>query len=113
MKKVEAIIRSKKFEAVRKALAEIGVNFFTFFEVKGYGLQQGTKAQYRGVAYDVGYIARLQLEILVADNKVEEIVNVISKAGKTGIIGDGKIIVSSVDHVYRIRTGETDSDAVN
>ena len=113
MKKVEAIIRSSKFEAVRKALASIGVNFFTFFEVKGYGLQKGSKVKYRGVAYDAGYIARLQLEILVSDDKVEDIVKVISEAGRTGVIGDGKIIVSSVEHVYRIRTGETDALAVN
>ena len=112
MKKIEAIIRSSKFRDVRKALNEIGVNFFTFREVKGYGRQKGEQMVYRGTAYDIGYIARLQLEILSDNDKVELIVKTISGSAKTGEIGDGKIIILPVEAVTRIRTGETDHDAI-
>lgn len=112
MKKIEAVVRSSKFSDVRKALGEIGVKFFTFMEVKGYGLQKGAHVTYRGVAYDIGYIARLKLEIFATDDKVEEIIEVIIKSGQTGEIGDGKISVYPVEQVVRIRTGEKDKAAL-
>jgi nitrogen regulatory protein P-II 1 len=112
MKKIEAVVRSSKFEDVRNALGEIGVKFFTFMEVKGYGLQKGAHVTYRGAAYDVGYIGRLKLEIFATDERVESIVNVIVKSGQTGEIGDGKVSVYPVDQVVRIRTGEKDEAAL-
>lgn len=113
MKKVEAIIRSSKFKQVREALLKAGVGFFTYWEVKGSGHQKGEHMVYRGTAYDIGYIARIQLEILVSEDKVEKVIETIIEAAKTGEMGDGKIVVSAVEHVRRIRTGETDHDAVN
>lgn len=112
MKKIEAVIRSSKFTDVREALSEIGIKFFTFMEVKGYGLQKGAHVTYRGAAYDVGYIARLKLEILVEDEKVEEAVSVIVFAGKTGEIGDGKVAVYPVEQLVRIRTNEKAEEAL-
>jgi|AntRauTorckE5430_2_1112549.scaffolds.fasta_scaffold00922_2 nitrogen regulatory protein PII len=112
MKKIEAVVRSSKFEDVRNGLSEIGVKFFTFLEVKGYGLQKGAHVTYRGAAYDVGYIARLKLEIFATEEKVESIINVIIKSGKTGEIGDGKVSVYPVEQVVRIRTGEQDEAAL-
>lgn len=112
MKKVEAIIRSSKFDDVKNALSDIGINFFTFMEVKGYGLQKGEHVVYRGAAYDIGYIARLKLEILVAEEKIDGVLDAITQAGKTGEIGDGKVIVSPVERVVRIRTGEKDLAAI-
>ena len=106
MKKIEAVIRSSKFTDVREALGEIGIKFFTFMEVKGYGLQKGAHVTYRGAAYDVGYIARLKLEILVEDEKVETAISAILDSGKTGEIGDGKVAVYPVEQLVRIRTGE-------
>ena len=106
MKKIEAIIRSSKFADVREALSEIGIKFFTFMEVNGDRLQKGAHVPYRGAAYDVGYIARLKLEILVEDDKVESVLGVIVESGKTGEIGDGKVSVYSVEQLVRIRTGE-------
>ncbi len=113
MKKVEAIIRSSKFEDVRDALGKIGIHFFTFMEVKGYGHQKGDHITYRGAAYDIGYIARLKLEILVSEEKLEHTIETICKAAQTGEIGDGKITVSNIEHVVRIRTGEKDAEAIN
>lgn len=112
MKKIEAVIRSSKFTDVREALSEIGIKFFTFMEVKGYGLQKGAHVTYRGAAYDVGYIARLKLEIFVVDEKVEEVIDVIIKSGQTGEIGDGKVSVYPVEQIVRIRTGEKDEAAL-
>lgn len=112
MKKVEAIIRSSKFKEVRDALKSIGVNFFTYRDVRGFGQQKSTSMVYRGAAYDIGYIARMQLEILVTDESVEKVINTIREAAKTGEVGDGKIIVLPVESVTRVRTGETDHDAI-
>ncbi len=112
MKKIEAVIRSSKFNDVRTALGEIGIKFFTFMEVKGYGLQKGAHVTYRGVAYDMGYIGRLKLEIFATDDKVDEIIGVIVSSGQTGEIGDGKVSVYPVERVVRIRTGEEDVDAL-
>lgn len=106
MKKIEAIVRLSKFDRVRDALAEIGVNFFTLTEVKGFGLQKGEKLVYRGSVYDADYIARLRLDIFCDSDKVDAIVDAIANAGRTGEVGDGKIIVIDLDRVVRIRTAE-------
>lgn len=112
MKKIEAIIRLSKFDAIRDALADIGVSFFTLKDVKGFGLQKGEKATYRGSIYDASYIARLQIDIICEADQVDRIVEVISTVGRTGEIGDGKIIVLDLEQVLRIRTGEMDNKAI-
>lgn len=112
MKKIEAIIRLSRFDRIRDALAEIGINFFTLKDVKGFGLAKGEKLMYRGSVYDSDYIARLQLDILCTSDKAEDVVATILKAGKTGEVGDGKIMVYNVESVTRIRTSETGADAI-
>lgn len=112
MKKIEAIIRLSRFEKIRDALAEIGVNFFTVKDVKGFGLQKGEKLVYRGSVYDTDYIARLQLDILCNEEKVDEIIDAVISAGRTGEVGDGKITVYDVQSAVRIRTAETGADAI-
>ncbi|MEL7163449.1 MAG: P-II family nitrogen regulator [Bacteroidota bacterium] len=112
MKKIEAIIRLSRFESIRDALAEIDVNFFTLSEVKGFGLQRGEKLTYRGSVYDADYIARLQIDILAPADKVSAIVDAITSAGKTGKVGDGKIIVYDLERIVRIRTGEENESAI-
>ncbi len=112
MKKIEAIIRTSKFDAVRDALAGIGVRFFSLHEIRGYGLQRGMKQTYRGADLGSDYIARLQMDIVVADEAVDRVIETIEKAGRTGEVGDGKIFVYEVLRSVRIRTGERDSDAV-
>lgn len=112
MKKIEAIIRLSRFDAVRDALANVGVNFFTLKDVKGFGLQKGEKLIYRGSVYDSSFIARLQLDILCTNEKVDAIINAILGAGKTGEVGDGKIAVMDLQSVTRIRTGEVGAEAI-
>ncbi|MDP4580973.1 MAG: P-II family nitrogen regulator [Saprospiraceae bacterium] len=112
MKKIEAIIRLSRFDKIRDALALIGINFFTLQDVKGFGLQKGEKMVYRGSVYDADYIARLQIDILTTDDMVDAVVDAIISSGKTGDVGDGKIIVYDVQEVVRIRTGEKGSEAV-
>ncbi|GJM31940.1 MAG: nitrogen regulatory protein P-II [Saprospiraceae bacterium] len=112
MKKIEAVIRLSRFDAVRDALAEIGVRFFTLKEVKGFGLQKGETLTYRGSVYDSSYIGRLQLDLLTTNEKLDLIVKTIVKAGRTGEIGDGKITVFDVHEVTRIRTAETGAAAI-
>lgn len=112
MKKIEAIVRLSRFENVRDALADIGVNFFTLKDVKGFGLQKGKKMVYRGSTFDSDYIARLQIDILTTDEKVDSIVEAIIRAGRTGEIGDGKIAVFDVQSVTRIRTAEQGAEAI-
>jgi nitrogen regulatory protein PII len=112
MKKIEAIIRLSCFEKVRDALGLIGVKFFTLKDVKGFGLQKGETFVYRGSVYDSDYIARLQIDILTTNEKVEPIVNAIVSSGRTGDIGDGKITVLEVAQVVRIRTGEEAAAAI-
>lgn len=112
MKKIEAIIRLSCFDKVRDALANIGVRFFTLKDVKGFGLQKGEKLMYRGSIYDADYIARLQLDILTTTDKAEAIVAAIESAGKTGEVGDGKIMVYDIESVTRIRTGEKGAAAI-
>ena len=112
MKKIEAIVRLSRFDKIRDALGEIGVTFFTLKDVKGFGLQKGEKMVYRGSIYDADYIARLQLDILTTEDKVDVIIDTIIKAGRTGEVGDGKIVIYDVDKVIRIRTAEVDAEAI-
>ncbi len=111
MKKVEAIIRTSKFEEVTEALAEVGVTFMSFYEVKGHGLEKEYQT-YRGATYDVGYIPRTKLEIVVSDSFLEPTLETILRIAKTGKVGDGKIFVTHLEEVYRIRTGEQGSEAL-
>ena len=100
MKKIEAIIRSSKFDDVKDALADIHVDFFTFMEVKGFGREKRDEVIYRGAIYDVGYIARMKLQIFCTDDRVDEIVKIILSSAKTGEIGDGKVIVVDVEEIW-------------
>ena len=112
MKKIEAIIKPFKLDEVRESLSNIGVNGLTVTEVKGFGRQKGHTELYRGAEYVVDFLPKIKLELVVADNMVEAAVDSIIKAAHTGKIGDGKIFVSSVEQVVRIRTGETGESAV-
>ena len=106
MKKVEAIVRFSKFEDVKESLEGIGVNFFTYLEVNGHGKQKGESVTYRGSVYDSGDIPRVKIEIVIPSEKVKEVIQALLDNGRTGKIGDGKIIVTNVEEFYRIRTGE-------
>ena len=112
MKKIEAIIKPFKLDEVREALSEIGVTGLTVTEVKGFGRQKGHTELYRGAEYVVDFLPKVKIEVVIADNLVEGAVDAIVKAARTGKIGDGKIFVTSVDQVIRIRTGETDEAAI-
>ncbi|MBK9031198.1 MAG: P-II family nitrogen regulator [Myxococcales bacterium] len=112
MKKVEAIIKPFKLDEVKDALAEIGVHGMTVSEVKGFGRTGGKKEVYRGSAYVVDFVPKVKLEIIVTDDAVRQVVDAITAAARTGRIGDGKIFVSAIDEVVRIRTGETGEDAI-
>ena len=112
MKKVEAIIKPFKLDEVKESLSEIGVHGMTVTEVKGFGRTGGKKEVYRGSAYVVDFVPKVKLEIIVSDDSVRQVVSAITEAARTGRIGDGKIFVSPVDDVIRIRTGETGEDAV-
>ena len=112
MKKVEAIIKPFKLDEVKERLAEIGVHGMTVTEVKGFGRTGGKKEVYRGSAYVVDFVPKVKLEIIVTDDHVREVVTVITDAARSGKIGDGKICVTPVDEVIRIRTGETGEDAI-
>ena len=112
MKLVSAIIKPFKLQEVREALVEAGVEGLTITEVKGYGRQKGHTEMYRGAEYSVDTLPKIKLDILVDDEKTQNVVDVIVKIANTGKIGDGKIFISSVDDVIRIRTGETGSEAI-
>jgi len=112
MKKLEAIIKPFKLDEVREALSEIGVTGMTVTEVKGFGRQKGHTELYRGAEYVVDFLPKVKIEILVAEDMIENIIDVILKAARTGKIGDGKIFVSSVEQVVRIRTGEVGENAL-
>ncbi|MCB1616369.1 MAG: P-II family nitrogen regulator [Pseudomonadales bacterium] len=112
MKLVTAIIKPFKLDDVRESLSEIGVQGVTVSEVKGFGRQKGHTELYRGAEYVVDFLPKVKLEIAVADETVDRAVEAISKAANTGKIGDGKIFISSLEEVIRIRTGETGNDAV-
>ena len=112
MKKIEAVIKPFKLEDVKDALAEAGITGMTVTDVKGYGRQQGHSELYRGAEYVVDFLAKTKLELIVNDEDVENVIKLITDSAKTGKIGDGKIFVSPVEDVIRIRTGETGSEAV-
>jgi nitrogen regulatory protein P-II 2 len=112
MKIVMAIIKPFKLEEVREALTSIGIQGLTVTEVKGYGRQKGHTEIYRGAEYAVSFLPKVKIEIAVTGDLVDKAVEAISAAAKTGQIGDGKIFVYGIDQAVRIRTGETDSDAL-
>lgn len=112
MKIVMAIIKPFKLDEVRDALTAVGVQGLTVTEVKGYGRQKGHTEIYRGTEYAVSFLPKLKVEIAVAASQVDKVVEAVANSAKTGQIGDGKIFVMSLDHAVRIRTGETDADAL-
>ncbi len=112
MKKIEAIIKPFKLDEVREALSDIGVTGLTVTEVKGFGRQKGHTELYRGAEYVVDFLPKVKIELVVADTLVESALDAIVKAARTGKIGDGKIFVTNVEQVVRIRTGETGEAAV-
>lgn len=112
MKKIDAIIKPFKLDDVREALGELGITGMTVSEVKGFGRQKGQSELYRGAEYKVDFIPKVKLEIVLADDEVERCVEVLASTAQTGSIGDGKIFVSEVERVIRIRTGEENEDAV-
>jgi len=112
MKKIEAIIKPFKLEDVKDALAEAGITGMTVTEVKGYGRQQGHSELYRGAEYVVDFLPKVKIELVVSDESVDMVVEKITEAARTGKIGDGKIFISSVEKVVRIRTGEEDEEAI-
>lgn len=112
MKLIIAIIKPFKLDEVRQKLADVGVSGITISEVKGYGRQKGQTEIYRGAEYEVHFLPKIRLEIIVDDDMVPTVSEAITEAAKTGQIGDGKIFVLSVDSATRIRTGETGSDAL-
>jgi nitrogen regulatory protein P-II 1 len=112
MKKIEAIIKPFKLEDVKEALSSLGVQGMTVCEVKGFGRQKGHTEIYRGSEYTVDFLPKIKIEIVLADSAVDSAVEAVVKAAKTGKIGDGKVFVSSLENVIRIRTGETGESAV-
>ncbi|HKL48971.1 MAG TPA: P-II family nitrogen regulator [Desulfuromonadales bacterium] len=112
MRKVEAIIKPFKLDEVKEALNEIGIQGLTVSEVKGFGRQKGHTELYRGAEYVVDFIPKIKMEIIVRDDLVAKVVEAIAEAARTGRIGDGKIFVTPVDEVVRIRTGEQGEDAL-
>ena len=113
MKKIEAVIKPFKLEEVKDALIAAGIEGMTISEVKGYGRQQGHSELYRGAEYVVDFIPKVKIEIYVSSQEFADLtVNTIKEAARTGKIGDGKIFVSDVEHVVRIRTGEEDAEAL-
>ncbi|MBI1909565.1 MAG: P-II family nitrogen regulator [Deltaproteobacteria bacterium] len=112
MKKVEAVIKPFKLDEVKEALHQVGVAGMTVSEVKGFGRQKGHTELYRGAEYVVDFLPKVKIEIIVKDDQVASVVEAIAKGAKTGRIGDGKIFVSQVDEVIRIRTGETGANAI-
>ncbi len=112
MKRVEAIIKPFKLEDVKDALAEIGITGMTVSEVKGYGSQKGHSELYRGAEYVVDFLPKIKMEMVVSDDMVEKTTATIVETARTGKIGDGKIFVSDIEKIIRIRTGEEDSEAI-
>lgn len=112
MKLITAVIKPFKMDDVREALSEVGIQGVTATEVKGFGRQKGHTELYRGAEYIVDFLPKVKLEIAVADDMVETVIDAITKSASTGKIGDGKIFVSNLEQVIRIRTGETGEDAL-
>ncbi|MBG7601263.1 MAG: P-II family nitrogen regulator [Gammaproteobacteria bacterium] len=112
MKKLEVIIKPFKLDNVREALSEIGITGMAVTEVKGFGRQKGHTELYRGAEYVVDFLPKVKIEIVIAEEQLEQCIETVKNAAHTGKIGDGKIFVSAVEKVVRIRTGETDKDAI-
>ena len=112
MKKIEVIIKPFKLEDVKDALVEVGITGMSVYDVKGYGRQQGHSELYRGAEYVVDFLPKIKIDIVVRDEMVETVINAIVNSARTGKIGDGKIFVSSLDEVIRIRTEERGSEAI-
>ena len=112
MKKIEAIFKPFKLDEVREGLSEIGISGLTVTEVKGFGRQKGHTELYRGAEYVVDFLPKVKIEVVIPDTLLEQAVDAIVKAARTGKIGDGKIFITGVDQVIRIRTGETDEAAI-
>ncbi|MBT3070724.1 P-II family nitrogen regulator [Rhodomicrobium sp. Az07] len=112
MKLVVAIIKPFKLEEVRQALDGLSIEGLTVSEVKGYGRQKGHTEIYRGAEYEVNFVPKIKIEVVVVDEQVDKVIEAITSAAKTGQIGDGKIFVSTIEHTVRIRTGESDADAL-
>ena len=112
VKKIEAVIKPFKLDEVKEALHDVGVSGITVTEAKGFGRQKGHTELYRGAEYVVDFLPKVKLEVVVEDSLAERVVEAISYAARTGSIGDGKIFVTNVEEVLRIRTGETGSDAI-
>ena len=112
MKKIEAIIKPFKLDEVKEALQEIGLQGITVIEAKGFGRQKGHTELYRGAEYVVDFLPKVKVEVILSDDQLDQAVEAIQTAAKTGRIGDGKIFISTIDEAIRIRTGETGADAV-
>lgn len=112
MKLIEAIIKPFKLDEVKSALVEAGVKGMTVSEVKGFGRQKGHKETYRGTEYQIDFVPKVKIDVAVPDNMADQVVEVIARTAKTGSIGDGKIFVSDLGNVVRIRTGETGDGAI-
>jgi nitrogen regulatory protein PII len=112
MKQIEAIIKPFQLEEVKEALTKLGIDGMTAFEVKGFGRQKGHTELYRGAEYSIDFLPKVKIEILVPDEKAVQVVDAIATAARTGKIGDGKIFVTPVEEVIRIRTGEKGAEAV-
>ncbi len=112
MKKVEAIIRHFKLEDVKNALSELGIHGMTVSEVRGFGRQKGHTEMYRGTEYAVDFVPKQKVEVVCSDGQLQSVLDTILKTAQTGQIGDGKVFVSTLDEIIRIRTGETGDDAL-
>jgi nitrogen regulatory protein P-II 2 len=112
MKLVMAVIKPFRLEEVRQALSTLGASGMTITEVKGYGRQKGHTEFFRGAEYTVSFVPKIRIEVAVPNNQLERTIEAITAAARTGQIGDGKIFVTALDHAVRIRTGETDADAI-
>jgi len=112
MKMIEAIVKPFKLDEVKDALVEVGVHGMTVTEVKGFGRQKGSKETYRGAEYTTDFVPKVKIELYVADNMAKRVIDTIARAAKTGSVGDGKIFVSDLESVLRIRTGETGESAL-
>lgn len=112
MKKIQAVIKPFKLEEVKEALSNVGIKGLTVVEVKGFGRQKGHKELYRGAEYEIEFLPKVKLEVVVPDNEVETVIETIVASARTGRLGDGKVFVTPVEEVIRIRTGERGEDAI-
>lgn len=113
MKNIAAIIKHFKFDDVKKAMEDVGIQGMTIVEVKGFGRQKGHTEMYRGVKFEVNFIPKIKIEVAVSDEKVEEVVKIIMESAQTGETGDGKIFIYDLEDAVRIRTGEKEDKAIN